>query len=283
MKRLIAVLVFVLFFNVCVGALPFIDEPNTCDCNCVCPEPEPLPVAYLFDDFNDAFDLAWIILNEDESHWSFDTEPNSLTITTQQGTFENSNNSHKNVFLTHFPVSQALDFQVTTCISNFQPQELFNQAGLLLWFDQDNYLKFDYEYGYGPTASSKKIIFAAGLEASGITQHAWFYADPFPQTVWLRIIKRGDTCKLYNSIDGIDFNPVISLGGSSLTEDNTIPCLNVPVTHIGIFASNDTISYAPDVDASFEYFEFKTLAKELSIPEEPNNEPDPGDTTGPLF
>ena len=231
-------------------------DSNSCDCNCVGPEPEPLPIAYLFDDFNEALDLSWTILNEDESHWSLTKQPGALTITTQNGSFEFSNTDYANVFLIDFPVSQLMDFQITTCISNFQLREIWNQAGLLLWNDEDNYLKFVYEYGE-EALQGNGILFTVGRQFDGLSTFDWFVAEQTPQTMWLRIIKRGEYYEMYTSTDGENFEPLKARYGDDIGY-NIFPCLPFPIGHIGIFTSNYYNNSAPEVDASFDFFEFTT-------------------------
>ncbi|MBN2588635.1 MAG: DUF1349 domain-containing protein [Sedimentisphaerales bacterium] len=248
--------------NLCDCNCVYNPDSNMCDCNCVCPEPEPLPVAYLFDDFNEALDLSWTILNEDMSHWSLTKNPGSLTITTQKGSFEYSNTDYRNIFLVDFPVSQVENFQITTCISNFDLREIWNQAGLVLWRNADNYLKYVYEYGQ-EAPQGDGILLTIGTQISGASQFNWYLADQFPQTMWLRIIKRGDYYEIYNSIDGENFNSLQKYHSSG---NYTLSCLPFPIERIGIFTSNYTSESAAHVDASFEYFEFKTLPEEPVVP-----------------
>ncbi len=248
--------------NVCDCNCVYNSDSNTCDCNCVCPEPEPLPVAFLFDDFNEALDLSWTILKEDESHWSLTKRTGTLTITTQSGSFEYSNTDYHNVFLLKFPVSQLMDFQITTCISNFNLRQQWNQAGLLLWYDEENYLKYVYEYG-NDTPKGAGVLFTVGTQINGGSEFNWYLADQTPQTTWMRIIKHGEVYEFYSSTDGETFIPLKIYRGS---RNSTYPCLPTPLINIGIFTSNYITSTAPEVDASFEYFEFKTL------PEEKNTE-----------
>jgi regulation of enolase protein 1 (concanavalin A-like superfamily) len=288
MRRLIVILFLGLLYT-----NTYAEEPNepqdandVCDCNCICqPDPnmcdcnnicEPLPTAYLFEDFNEAFDLKWTILNEDILHWSWSKYPGSLTVTSQNGSFESSNNNYKNVFLTKFPLPQALDFQVTTCISNFRPKEIGNQAGFLLWYDKDNYFKFVYEFGAGPD-NTIQLLLVAGSEIAGIPGYGWFQAEQAPQTMWLRMIKHGDLYELYNSTDGTNFNPLNVLPPDGITENNTIPCPNFPVNYIGIYSNNGNSSNGREVDASFDFFEFKTLQNETDYADEPNEPNEPQD------
>jgi hypothetical protein len=80
--------------------------------------------------------------------------------------------------------------------------------------------------------------------------------------MWLRIIKRGDLYELFNSTDGESFNPMTVILPARLTDDNTVPGLDDPLKYIGVFADNGTFWGAPEVDASFDFFEFKVLSKQ---------------------
>lgn len=148
-----------------------------------------------------------------------------------------------------------MDFQITTCISNFNLRQQWNQAGLVLWYDEDNYLKFVYEYG-NDTPQGSGILFTVGTQINGGSEFNWYLADQTPQTTWMRIIKRGERYEFYSSTEGEIFIPLKVYRGS---RTSTYPCLPTPIINIGIFTSNYITSTAPEVDASFEYFEFKTL------------------------
>jgi len=273
MKKTAMFIVFaVLFCSICIGdELDPTQDPNICDCNCVCEALEPLPIAYLFEDFNDSFSLNWHILGEDPLYWSLETVPGALTIRTQTGSFEFSYTDYKNVFLIDFPVSQLLDFQITTCISNCKPRDSWNQAGLLLWNDEDNYLKFVYEYG-NDTPYGHGLLFTVGQQIYGDSYFNWYLTEQTPQTMWLRIIKRGEVYEFYNSTDGETFLPLELFRGFAYfdNEENVFPCLPEPINNIGIFASNGTAIDTLEINASFEYFEFMTLPVEPNMPEDPN-------------
>ena len=223
----------------------------------------------LYEDFDGKFDLSWDVLGFDPSHISIGKVPGSLTLTSQSGSFETVYKDYKNVFLVDFPAEQTDDFQITTCISNFKPSKIWNQAGLVLWNDKDNFLKFVYEYGRD-TPNGEGLLFTVGCEIGARANYAWFLAEQTPQKMWLRIVKRGDIYELLNSTDGKNFNPVKAFRVSSLAKDNTVPCLTVPLKSIGIFTSNYTSATAPDVDASFDFFEFKVLSEESKMPAYPS-------------
>lgn len=209
----------------------------------------------LYDGFDGKLNLNWSVLGIDTTHWSLTNYPGSLTITTQRGSFEYAGNDYKNVFLVDFPANQSQDFQLTTCIKNFQPSQVWNQAGLLLWNDKNNYLKFVYEYGHD-TPNGDGLLFTVGTQISGSPSFDWFLTEQTPQTMWLRINKRGENYELYNSTDGKTFLPIKIFRGSS---GNIFPLLPVPIKNIGVFTSNYTSTTAPEVDASFDFFEFKAL------------------------
>ena len=221
----------------------------------------PPQIKDLFDDFDGKFKLDWSILNIDPAHWSLDKVPGTLSVTSQKGSFEYARDNFKNIFLVDFPAGQSDDFQITTCIKDFKPTEIWNQAGLVLWNDKDNYFKFVYEYGEGPPPNNaEKLLFTAGREISGSPNYAWFEAEQKPQTMWLRIIKKGKLYELYNSTDGKTFNPIKVILPARMTKDNTVPVLSVPIKSIGIFTSNYASDNAPEIDANFDYFEFKLLS-----------------------
>jgi hypothetical protein len=221
----------------------------------------------LRDGFDGKLSLNWSVLGLDPSHWSLTKVPGALTITTQGGTFERAATDFKNIFVIDFPAGQSQDFQVTTCVTDYQPHDLWNQAGLIFWGDKDNNLKFVYEFGEGPPPNNApKLLFTAATETDGLAWHGWFEAEKTPVKMWLRIVKEGNVYKLFNSTDGEDFKPMKVLLPARLTTDNTVPCLKSPLKYIGIFANNGTSTSAstPQVDASFDFFEFKTLPRKTS-------------------
>jgi hypothetical protein len=265
MKRSITLLVLCVFYynsSVCKPAEPP-ENNDLVDSNSVYEFMEPPPNAYLFEDFNDVFFLNWNILGDDPSYWSLDTVPGALTITTQVGSFTRNRTDYKNIFLIDFPVAQSVDFQVTTCVTNFNPYGFWNQAGLILWVNEDNHFKLVYEYGEGPPPNNApKVLFTAAVEVNGFPIHGWFEAGQEPVNMWLRIIKRGGFYELFNSTDGISFNPMTVIAPPRLTADNKVPCLDEPLQYIGIYANNGGSYVAPEVDASFDFFEFTVLPKQ---------------------
>jgi hypothetical protein len=227
----------------------------------------------LRDDFDGKLKLNWSVLGLDASHFSLTKVPGSLTITTEDGTFERGESDYKNIFVIDFPAEQSDDFQVTTCVAGYQPHKLWNQAGLILWNDKDNNLKFVYEYGEGPPPNNaEKLLFTVANQTGGSAIHGWFQTGQTPVKMWLRIIKEDNLYKLFNSEDGEHFNPMEVIQPARLATDNTTPCLKAPLKYIGIFAGNGPARGVAQVDASFEFFEFKTLPRKQPVNVEPPKE-----------
>jgi regulation of enolase protein 1 (concanavalin A-like superfamily) len=215
-----------------------------------------------FDDFDDTrLGFNWNILHSDPSHWSLSKVPDTLTITTQAGSFTLARQDYKNIFLIPCPVAPGQDFQVTTCLVGFQPIGIWNQAGLLIWNSEDYHVKLVYEYGEGPPVGwlQNQHMFTSVIEDGGVASHAWYQAPQNPPRVWLRIVKRPGVCELFTSTDGQYFTPVSALVPEWGPWDNRVYWGDADVKYVGIFADNGTADMAPSVDASFDFFEVQAL------------------------
>lgn len=214
----------------------------------------------LFEDFTGPLGLGWRILNSDPSYWSLARVPGCLTITTQTGTFDRNRQDYRNVFLINCPAAAGQDFQMTTCLVSFRPIGLWNQAGLLLWNSHDDYLKLDYEYGAGPEMPQyARGIHTAGLEIGGVASFTWYYAEQYPEKVWLRIVKRGAFCELFASTDGESFTPLTALVPEFGPADHRVYWGDAEVAYVGLYAGSGTTTNPPSVEASFDFFELKAL------------------------
>lgn len=195
------------------------------------------------DDFDGKFGLDWDIVHTDPSHFSLTENPGSLTITTQDGHFKEGDTSYKNLFLIDTPVPQGEGFQVTTCLSGFRPSQAFNQAGLICWDDEDNYLEWVYQ-----KMQRVEFAFAAGVEANGPTRYTYIPAGGPFEKLWLRVTKRGSSYQCASSTDGKSFTVhTVERWGDGTPN------------RIGLFAINGSLTHPPGVDASFDLFEAATV------------------------
>jgi ankyrin repeat protein/beta-lactamase regulating signal transducer with metallopeptidase domain len=236
-----------------------------------------------YDDFDAKLNLNWNILHVDPTHWSLSKKPGTLTITTQDGTFHRGRTDYKNLFLIDCPTAWGEDFQVTTCILSFNPVAEWNEAGLICWNDEDNNLKLDYEWhtlGGNPETPPQRIFtVAAETQDSGgvLFRTTSFRADQQLEKVWLRVTKRGNKYTFQTSTDGKSFVPlesesVILRYGTPFLFPEGEPNLtwgDGTVRRVGFFANNGSRDGAPEIDASFDFFEVKALHPSLPEPIEP--------------
>lgn len=91
------------------------------------------------DDFNSTkLDSSWKILREEKSLWSLKKYTGYLMIKTKQGDIWGNENFANNVFLRDTAVGAA-DFELSTKMA-LNPDKNWQQAGLLVFQDEDNYL-----------------------------------------------------------------------------------------------------------------------------------------------
>ncbi|MHC4111897.1 MAG: redoxin family protein, partial [Planctomycetota bacterium] len=196
-----------------------------------------------FDDFDSKLNLKWDILHANLSHVSLAKNPGALTITTQKGTLRDSYKNYKNLFLIDCPSQRGGDFQIITCLSSFKPVATFHQAGLICYNDDDNFLRFVYQWKQGRREFNSKGEIE-GAKAST----ARFPMDEQFERVWLRVTKSGSWYTFSTSIDGKSFrNRGAFAWGDGL------------VKRVGILAINGLPSKAPEINASFDFFEVRTV------------------------
>jgi branched-chain amino acid transport system substrate-binding protein len=135
----------------------------------------------------------WTWINEDPTHWSLTDNPGFLRITVQQ-------TPQVNWLVQAVPPG---DFDIQTRLF-FTPTENFENAGLLLYQDTENFLMLGRaycEFGYPVCAGGNGIYFDH-------VENGWFFGDNFAMAVWwdnptyLRITRQGERYTGYVSQDG---------------------------------------------------------------------------------
>jgi hypothetical protein len=225
-----------------------------------------------FDDFKGSLNLDWEILHANPTHYSLTKKPGTLTITTQKGGFAWSGTDYDNLFLIDCPALPSRGVQITTCISGFNPDAPWQQAGLIFWNDDDNYLKWVCQFGTERT-------FSYLGETNAIREsHRSFAVGQGVDRYWLRMTKQGDRYQFLTSKDGksfVPFNARTDPHGTPMT-GGTLPWGNGSVEKIGLFVGNGSNSQAPEIDASFEFFEVRIFQAEA----EPQSESIKSEETG---
>lgn len=199
--------------------------------------------ALAVDPFDGKLSLDWDILKPDDTHFSLSKNPGMLTITTQDGQFSRANADYENLFLVECPPVERGWLQVTTRLVGFEPVANFNQAGLIFYNDDDNYFKWAYE------KCAAGIVFTVLGETDGRRETIQNFGAPLqPESVWLRMTKRGKIYLLATSLDGQSFHQhgAFSWGDGS-------------PERIGVFANNGSGTDAPEIDARFDVFEIRNV------------------------
>jgi serine/threonine protein kinase len=216
------------------------------------------PSTLAYDDFDGGLALDWRIQNPDAVHLSLTTNPGTLTITTQEGSFSGSSKDYEDLFLIDSPAAPNEDFQLTTCISFFPLEADSHRAGLI-FHDDDNYLAFSLEWsGYfgGP-------VFNVWAETEGHPAQVNFPLLYDPKTVWLRVAKKGNRYTFSTSYDGKAFTQrIYPLNWETGQFHRGTAWGDGSVQRIGLFAITGSASGASEIDASFDFFEVRSLPTE---------------------
>ncbi len=208
-----------------------------------------------FDDFDGKPALNWKPVRPDPSHVSLAKNPGTLTITTQRGSIHGEEKKDeygegiqaKNLYLIDNPLAEGADFVATTCVVGFTPAMSYQQAGLIAYDDDDNYLKFDYEFDW--RKGEGQTFFCVSETAANPEHHPIEGSESGLKRYWLRLTKRGDRYEYATSLDGKDFR----VHGEVAWGDGS-------PKRIGILAKNGGNKDAPEADASFEFFELRSPA-----------------------
>jgi regulation of enolase protein 1 (concanavalin A-like superfamily) len=173
-----------------------------------------------------------------------------LTITTQRGTIHADEVKRmeapaRNIYLIDNPLPEDADFEVTTCISGFAPKQKYQQAALILYNDDDNYLKWSYVFSY-VNGGSVALGLVRETKAQAVHDHV---APPEKADVrlWLRLTKRKTSYEYASSTDGKKFEVH---GARDWGEKAPL--------RIGILAKNGGLPDVPEVDVCFERFELRS-------------------------
>ncbi len=158
---------------------------------------------------------------------------NGLTITTDRGAFSSNEYQPQNVFL----IPALGDWVAQTRVKlAATPSESNQQAGLILYDDAQNYIRFVYER---PTSGSNNVIRVYNVENGTQTQSNT--ATSASQTsVYLQIVKQEDTYEFKYSLDGTTWTTF----GTTISDYYALP-------QLGLYATNGDTD-AASISATYE-------------------------------
>ena len=205
----------------------------------------------IFDGFEGELELKWKPIRPDPTHFSLTKHPGKLAITTQYGSIRLAADARpvplaKNIFLIDSPPPEDPGFVVTACLDSFQPTTPYQQAGVILLDDEDNYLKFVCEFNRWNgviwnllrEVDAQSSAMATPLEAGLKTP------------VWLRLTARGACYEYATSTDGETF-----------TAHGELPWGDGHPKQVGLLAKNGGTEAPSDIDACFDSFEVRSLTE----------------------
>jgi RNA polymerase sigma factor (sigma-70 family) len=203
-----------------------------------------------YDPFNGKLVLDWKPVRYDPTHVSLTKYPGQLSITTQQGTIYADGKAKggpraKNIFVMPNPLGAGADFVITTSISDFTPTAVYQQAGLICYDDDDNYIKWSYEHDR--EHGDQQLILVRETDAKPSQDPA--EAVSGLKRIWLRLTKRGDQYEYAASSDGKKFKVY-----------GERPWGKGAPKKVGILAKNGGDGGVPEIDARFDFFELRSPA-----------------------
>ncbi|CAM4260420.1 family 43 glycosylhydrolase [Paenibacillus endophyticus] len=200
---------------------------------------EPNLSLYEVDQFDTAtLNSAWSVFQELKSNWSLTNNNGFMTIRTTATDIYQTTNSLNNVFLRNVPASG--DFEILAKLTAPVTKN-HQQAGIIVWQNADNFVKFNHVWADGKTLETAYEINAKYQKPGNFVKH------PGGETHTLKIKKIGNLYTTYYW-DGYEW--------IQASDPVTATLSNIKV---GLFASNIVASDSP-IDAKFDYFAIREIA-----------------------
>jgi beta-glucosidase len=162
-----------------------------------------------------------------------------LQITPQEGDLAGTTNTARNLLVQPALGDWTIDSKLTF---SSPPHADSQQAGIMAYQDDDNYLKLGWEYSSG--AAQLVETTEDSLSGTPVTQTLTSIPTAgvlTSNTAWLRMVKRGPRYTAYYSTNGTNFVPIYNVGAS---------LQNVKV---GLFAYSGADT-SNDLNVDFDYF-----------------------------
>jgi hypothetical protein len=205
------------------------------------------------DEFNGpSLNARWSWYGEDSDRWSLTASPGNLRLVGTNADMWKSCNNPKNLLLQQAPTG---DFEVQTKLV-IAPTVNYQQGGLLVFQDLDNYLKLDVVWNTTTQGGlSVEYIFEQG--GVPINEPNWPWISIHPSRVYfLKLAKSGDVYSGYFSLDGELWTQV----GSWTTSVFISP-------KIGLFSlANNCSGNTPDISVDFDFFRVNTASGRITSP-----------------
>jgi beta-xylosidase len=193
-------------------------------------------------------DSRWHWVRENPAMWSLKERPGSLKIKLERGDLWQSYNDNKNMLLMD---PESSDFQIDTKLE-FDPGYNSQQAGIVVYQNDDNFVKLDFICSLTNDVRIKKIEMSIEKNASvqGISKNFG------KKVIYLRIIKKGDKYHGLLSDDGVQFT-LVGEFNNALGDK----------VKVGLFAFNSIGNSGQplsQIPAYFDYFRLSNVIEETT-------------------
>lgn len=190
------------------------------------PVPGPELASYSSDFDGTTLGSQWSWVNEDSADWSLSSDPGTLTIDGQSGQFYETEHAGQNVLLEKAPSG---NFVAETRVA-LNPDENYQQAGLVLWQNDDTWMKLMAESNAGNDVTEWGKQVDVTSPYTGFNCGSAYPADTCPNYgsgflevpgfspaaraaggdgtwTWLRIVREGSKVTAYTSLNGRSWTP----------------------------------------------------------------------------
>lgn len=206
------------------------------------------------DEFNvSTLDPKWSWVRPDAANWSLTAAPGFMRITCQTGEINGTNTTAKNILLETAPTG---DWTVITKVTG-KPNANWAQAGILIYQDDNNWVKVDRLYDTG-----NQFQFAKEIAGTYTYQNT---PDGIASTTsYLKIVKTGTNYSGYYSADGVTY-----------TQVGTTQTVSLSSIKLGLMCYGGT-----GMNGDFDYIHVTTGASPTATPTRTNT-PTPTRTNTP--
>jgi beta-glucosidase len=145
---------------------------------------------------------GWSWVREDPALWSLSEKPGSLVLTAGDGDIAQAGNKAPNILLQSANTDWTLDTKLTCSTAPALPAQ---NAGLVAWQDDDNFVKLVYGASFGRRgldAGNLMLVTEENGHGSNVVNLPLSGIISADQTLYLRLVKQGSRYTAYYSVDG---------------------------------------------------------------------------------
>jgi len=171
-------------------------------------------------------------VREDPANWSLSARPGYLRIITQEGDLWGNTNDARNLFLLNAPPG---DFEISTQVT-FAPGQAWQQAVLLIYGDDGNYVRVDRVSDNAGNGSAQMVVETGDSPTS-------YTMTTDLTTLQLKLRRTGTTYTGFYSADGATWTQLGQSAG-----------VNLGAARAGLSAWNSSSADAAEIPADFDWF-----------------------------